>query len=136
MTRPGVGLGVFIWKDDKFLMGKRVGKHGENTWSVPGGWLEYGESFEECAAREAKEETGVNITNIRQFTTVNNIFADENQHSITIFMNSDWESGDPKDIELDKFIEIGWFDFTNMPSPLFLPLVQLKKAKPELFASS
>ena len=132
--RPAVGIGVFVFKNDKFLFGKRVGKHGQDTWSVPGGFLEYGEEFAECAAREVMEETGVKIKNIRFYTTVNNIFHDENSHSITIFMFSDWAGGEPKTTEPDKFVDIGWYDFKKLPSPLFLPITQLKKAKPELFS--
>ena len=133
MNRPAVGVGVFIFKDGKFLMGKRIGSHGKDTWSVPGGYLEHGEDFEQCAQREVMEETGVKIKNIKFYTTVNNIFHDEKSHSITVFMFSDWASGKPKTMEPDKFVEVGWFSFKNLPEPLFLPIIQLKKAKPELF---
>lgn len=133
MNRPSVGVGVFVWKDGKFLLGKRVGKHGHGTWSVPGGYLEYGEEFEECAKREVMEETGVKIKNIRFYTTVNNVFRDEKSHSITIFVFSDWASGKPEVTEPDKFVDTGWFDFNNLPKPLFLPIKQLQKSKPELF---
>lgn len=132
-NRPAVGVGVFVFKDGKFLLGKRVGDHGKDSWSVPGGYLEFCETFEECARREVEEETGVNIINIRLITTVNNVFVEENKHSITIFMFSDWKSGEPKVTEPDKFVDIDWYSFANLPSPLFLPLKELKKAKPELF---
>jgi 8-oxo-dGTP diphosphatase len=132
-SRPAVGIGVFVFKDGKFLLGKRVGSHGKNTWSVPGGHLEYGEDFEECAEREVLEETGVKIKNVKFYTTVNNVFTSENKHSITIFMLSDWVSGEPRALEPDKFVDVGWFSFKNLPEPLFLPIIQLKKAKPELF---
>lgn len=135
MIRPSVGVGVFVFKDGKFLLGKRVGKHGKDTWSVPGGYLEFGETFEECAAREVLEETNVKISNIKFYTTVNNIFHDENKHSITIFMFSDWKSDQPETMEPDKFIDIGWFDFQSLPDPLFLPLLELQNTKPELFAA-
>jgi len=124
--RPGVGVGVFIWKDNKFLMGRRIGKHGNDTWSVPGGWLEYGESFAECAKRETVEETGVTIKNIKLMTVTNNNFQNEQQHSITVFMSSEWESGSPHTIELEKFVDVGWFTFETLPKELFLPLIELK----------
>ena len=129
--RPSVGVGVLIWKDGKFLMGKRVGKHGAGTWSAPGGYLEYGETFEEGAAREALEETGVKIKNLEFVTAVNNLFPDEQKHTITIWMRSDWESGDPQTIEHDKFVEVGWFTHDTLPDELFVPLIELKKIKPE-----
>ena len=64
---PRVGVGVFVWKDGKFLMGQRIGKHGQGSWSVPGGWLEHRESFEDCAKREIAEETGMEIAGIAAF---------------------------------------------------------------------
>lgn len=114
-------------------MGNRIGEHGKGTWSVPGGYLEFGETFEECAAREVLEETGVNIKNIRQYWAVNNVFGSEEKHSITVFMLADLSQGTAKTMEPDKFIEVGWFDFKNLPSPLFLPVSMLQKAKPEFF---
>ncbi len=131
--RPAVGVGVLVFKDGKLLMGKRVGKHGYGKWSVPGGYLEYGEDFAECAAREVMEETSIKIKNIRFYTAVNNFFHDEKSHSITIFMSGDWASGEPKITEPDKFVDVNWYDFKNLPKPLFLPLIELQKAKPELF---
>lgn len=132
--RPLVGVGVFVWKDGKFLMGKRRGSHGSNTWSVPGGHLEFGETFEECAIREVKEETGLDITNIRFVAATNNIFSNENKHSITIWLDSDWVAGKPTIMEPDKFIDQQWRTFQNLPAPLFEPCWEsLRVAKPDLF---
>jgi 8-oxo-dGTP diphosphatase len=129
-----VGIGVFVWKDGKFLMGQRLGSHGENTWSVPGGHLELNESWEQCAKREVMEETGMNITNVRFLTATNDIFKKESKHYATIWVYSDWQSGAPAIIEPDKFIRMEWHDFKTLPAPLFEPCWQnLKQAKPELF---
>ena len=55
-----VGLGLYILNDrGQVLLGLRKAKHGEGTWCPPGGHMEYGESFEEGAVREAFEETGI-----------------------------------------------------------------------------
>ena len=51
MKRPRVGLGVFVKKEGKVLVGERKGSHGAGTWALPGGHLEGGESFEECCKR-------------------------------------------------------------------------------------
>jgi hypothetical protein len=56
---PKVGVGVIIIKDNKLLFHIRKGAHGENTYGLPGGHLEFKESWEECAQREVEEETGV-----------------------------------------------------------------------------
>jgi 8-oxo-dGTP diphosphatase len=122
---PRVGVGVFIFKDGKFLMGKRVGAHGSGSWSVPGGWLEYAESFQDAAIREVEEETGLTITNVRFGALTNNIFADEQIHSLTVWMTSDWESGIPTILEPDKFVEQRWVSFDELPEPLFLPWQEL-----------
>jgi len=54
-----------IFKDGKVLLGRRKGSHGEGEYAWPGGHLEYMESIKECARREVREETGMEIKNIR-----------------------------------------------------------------------
>jgi 8-oxo-dGTP diphosphatase len=49
-----VGIGVFIFKNGKFLMQQCQGSYGSGSYSVPGGHLEFGESFEDTAHREVK----------------------------------------------------------------------------------
>ncbi|MEK6901677.1 MAG: NUDIX domain-containing protein, partial [Nanoarchaeota archaeon] len=80
---PQVGVGVLIVKNNKVLLGKRKNAHGEGTWCPPGGHLEFGESFEDCARRETFEETGISIKNIRFITATNDIFSEE-KHYITL----------------------------------------------------
>ena len=132
--RPWVGVGVLVQKNGKYLFGKRIVKHGNNTWSVPGGHLEHGETFEVCAYREVLEETGVKIKHIKFITAVNNIFDDEAHHSITIFMKADWDFGEIRTHEPDKFVDIGWYSLDKLPQPLFLPVQMLQKQKPKLFS--
>src|SRR3982751_1701983 len=134
LSHPRVGVGVFVWKDGKFIMGQRQGAHGAGSWSIPGGHLEVGESWEECARRETKEETGLDITNVRFLAATNDIFPDENKHYITIWMESDWAGGVATITEPDKFVDLAWGDFGSLPEPLFLTWNQLKLARPELFA--
>ncbi len=134
--RPKVGVGVFVWRDGKFLMGRRKGAHGEDTWSVPGGHMEFGESLEEASAREVLEETGMKIKNVRFITATNDVFTNDNYHSVTLWAYSDWAEGEPTITEPDKFIEQKWQDFSTLPSPLFEPCWQhLREMKPELFSN-
>lgn len=125
--QPRVGVGVFIFKDGKFLMGQRRGSHGEGTWSLPGGHLEFGETPEETAFRETQEETGMTIQNIRFGAVTNDIFPEDNKHYVTLWMVSDWKEGSPTITEPDKFIDQKWFDFDSLPSPLFQTWDQLRK---------
>src|SRR6266542_2867839 len=84
--KPQVGTGIIITKDDKVLLMKRKGPHGKGTWSTPGGHLEFGESPEKCAAREAKEEVGVDVVDLRFRAMTNDFFEAEGKHYITIWM--------------------------------------------------
>ncbi len=52
-------------------------------WALPGGFVEYGESLEEAAKREAKEETGLDVELVRQFHTYSDPERDERFHTIT-----------------------------------------------------
>jgi 8-oxo-dGTP diphosphatase len=119
MERPGVGLGVYIIKDGKVLLGKRKSAHGEGTWCAPGGHLEFGETWEECAQREVKEETGLSVKNLRFVGLTNDIF-DESKHYVTIAMFADWKSGVPRVMEPDKCEKWEWFEWGKWPKPLFL----------------
>ena len=58
---PKVGVGVLVVRDDQVLLCKRCGRHMNGLYAAPGGHLEYGESFVECASREVKEETGYDV---------------------------------------------------------------------------
>jgi 8-oxo-dGTP diphosphatase len=122
---PGVGIGVFVFRNKKFLMGCRKGAHGDGTWSVPGGHLEFGESIEEGAKREVQEETGITIKNVHIVGITNDIFSAENKHYITVWCISEWENGTPTIAEPDKFLDIAWKDFDTLPDALFLPWKQL-----------
>ncbi|MFH0940315.1 MAG: NUDIX domain-containing protein [Candidatus Omnitrophota bacterium] len=56
-------------------------------WAIPGGFLDYGESLEEAAAREAKEETGLVVTNLKQFHTYSDPARDPRFHTVsTVFI--------------------------------------------------
>lgn len=125
---PRVGIGVFVFKNGKFIMGCRKGAHGEGTWSVPEGHLEFGESIEEGAKREVEEETGLKITNVKIAGITNDVFEQEGKHYITIWVTSEWKSGKPQLMEPDKFLDLDWHDFQTLPSNLFLPWIELQKS--------
>jgi 8-oxo-dGTP diphosphatase len=130
-----VGVGVFVWRDGRFIMGQRLGSHGANTWSVPGGHLEFGESWEDCAIREVKEETGMTVDKVRLVALTNDIFEKDNKHYITIWVDCDWMKNEPEITEPDKWINQEWRTFKTLPSPLFEPCWQnLRLVKPELFS--
>lgn len=127
VKHPRVGVGVFVFRNGKFLIQQRRGAHGDGTWSLPGGHLEYGESFEQTARREVAEETGMLIKNVSVAAVTNDIFMDEKKHYVTIWTICDWAGNDPKINEPDKCSAQQWVVFDNLPEPLFLPWKQLRK---------
>lgn len=52
-------------------------------WAIPGGYVNYGESFEDAAIREAEEETSLKITLLKQFHTYSDPKRDPRQHNVT-----------------------------------------------------
>lgn len=55
-------------------------------WALPGGFVDYGESLEDAALREAKEETGLDIMDLKQFHTYSTPDRDPRHHTIsTVF---------------------------------------------------
>ncbi|MDY6988369.1 MAG: NUDIX hydrolase [Thermodesulfobacteriota bacterium] len=58
---PQTAVGAIVVKDEKVLMVKRVRAPGEGLWAIPGGRVKLGETLEQAAEREVKEETGIVI---------------------------------------------------------------------------
>ncbi|QBD80936.1 NUDIX domain-containing protein [Ktedonosporobacter rubrisoli] len=125
IKRPLVGVGVIVKKGEQILLMQRQNSHGHGTWSPPGGHLEYGETVEECATREAFEETGVKIANPVVSTITNDIFAAEEKHYITIWVESTYAAGEPCVNSAREVAAVGWFSWDALPEPLFLPLRNL-----------
>lgn len=116
--RPKVGLGCFIIykKTDclnelKILVGKRKKASGKNQWALPGGHLEFGESWSQCASRETKEETNLNINNNKwEFAFVCNSMPMKNNeklHYVCIMMKSIYD-GKSKIINNEPDKCFGW----------------------------
>jgi ADP-ribose pyrophosphatase YjhB (NUDIX family) len=58
-------------------------KNPPEGWALPGGFVDYGETLESAALREAKEETGLNIELTKQFHTYSDPKRDARHHTIT-----------------------------------------------------
>ncbi|XP_018495416.1 nucleotide triphosphate diphosphatase NUDT15 isoform X1 [Galendromus occidentalis] len=89
VKRPGVGCGVFVLSEKhpgKFLIGTRRNSTGPGCLQLPGGHVEFGESWEQTAQREVLEEVGVHLRDISFVDVVNSVRLDVNYHYVTIFM--------------------------------------------------
>lgn len=84
-------------------------------WALPGGFVDYGESLEEAAIREAKEETNLDIVLTKQFHTYSKPDRDPRHHTITTVYLAR-AKGTPK--AKDDASEVGVFTRDTLPSPL------------------
>ncbi len=116
-TRPLVGVGVVFVREDKVFLAKRQGSHGADTWAAAGGHLEWGESLEDCARREAWEEMGVTVGALR-FLCLSNIIA-YGRHYVDIEFLGDIGEQEPRLAEPASFSQSGWFPLDDLPQPLF-----------------
>lgn len=121
-----IGIGVMILDENKILLGHRSrnkkdtgGIYEVDCWTLPGGKQEYYETFWECARREVKEETNLDIDNLELFSISDDIQPD--RHYITIHIIAKKYSGELKIMEPTKEDEWKWFDFNNLPENLYTP---------------
>jgi ADP-ribose pyrophosphatase YjhB (NUDIX family) len=84
-------------------------------WAIPGGFVDYGESLEEAAIREAQEETSLKVELIRQMHTYSDPERDPRHHTITtVFIARAQE----EPVAADDAQEAGIFTEDNLPEPL------------------
>ncbi len=90
-------------------------KHPPEGWALPGGFVDYGETLEAAAKREAKEETGLDVELIRQFHAYSDPKRDPRHHTITIVFIAK-AKGKPK--AGDDAKEIGIFRENTLPEKI------------------
>ena len=109
---PTVDIIIEVEKG-KILLIERVNE--PFGWALPGGFVDYGESLENAARREAKEETGLGIHLVRQFHAYSDPSRDPRQHTLTVVFLAEAE-GTPRAGDDAKNCQA--FSLDNLPSPL------------------
>jgi 8-oxo-dGTP diphosphatase len=111
---PTPTVDIIIDIDGRIVLIKR--KNPPFGWALPGGFVDYGESFEDAALREAKEETGLEVSDLEQLHTYSDPGRDPRQHTAsTVFAGS--ASGVPQ--AGDDAGETGLFSRDNLPELVF-----------------
>jgi 8-oxo-dGTP diphosphatase len=125
--RPGVGFGVMVLKGGNVLLGKRNDDperassllHGEGTWTMPGGKLDFGETLIDGARRELLEETGLSARGMRLVSVTDDMAGDA--HFVTAGFLCEGFSGNPKALEPEEITEWKWFPLKKLPEKMFPP---------------
>ncbi|QTA82217.1 Hydrolase, NUDIX family [Desulfonema limicola] len=100
---PLLTVDIIIEINDGIILIER--KNPPCGWALPGGFVDYGESLETAAVREAKEETSLDITLLEQFHTYSSPDRDPRHHSVTTVYIAK-ASGIPKAEDDAKNIDI------------------------------
>lgn len=90
-------------------------KNPPEGWALPGGFVDYGESLESAAVREAKEETGLDVHLIRQFHSYSDPGRDPRHHTITTVFIA---KGAGKAVAGDDAKKISVFNLHNLPDQI------------------
>lgn len=101
---------IIIEIDGRIVLVKR--KNPPAGWALPGGFVDYGESVEDTARREAKEETGLEITGLRQFHCYSDPERDPRHHTISLVFVAQ-ATGQP--VAGDDAAELALFDRKTLP---------------------
>jgi ADP-ribose pyrophosphatase YjhB (NUDIX family) len=109
---PTVDIIIEIESKGIVLIKRKNPPHG---WALPGGFVDYGESLEEAAVREAKEETDLDVKLIGQFHTYSDPARDHRHHSISTAYVAK-AKGKPQ--AKDDALETGIFNESNLPDPI------------------
>lgn len=110
---PRVTVDIIIELDGDIVLIER--KNPPPGWAIPGGFVDSGETLEEAAVREAKEETSLEVTLIEQFFTYSDPRRDPRHHTIsTVFIAS--ATGEPRG--RDDARRAARFSEATLPSPL------------------
>jgi ADP-ribose pyrophosphatase YjhB (NUDIX family) len=84
-------------------------------WALPGGFVDYGETLEEAACREAREETGLFLENLRQFRAYSDPRRDPRHHTVTVVFVAS-ARGTPQ--AADDARKLGVFPAQGLPTPI------------------
>lgn len=115
----GVGCGAFILNDDgKVLLQQRNKDPEKGYWSIPGGKLEWMETFEEAVKREIKEECDIDIKIEKLLGICDHIVKNENQHWVSPSFLCKITNGEPKIMEPTKHTDMKWFSLNELPEKL------------------
>lgn len=103
---PSVAVDCVVFRKDEILLVRRGNFPFKGRLALPGGFIEYGESAEQAVARELKEETGLKVTELRQFGFASAPNRDPRDWNISLVFTAKSSDGKPSGGD-----DAAWADF-------------------------
>ena len=119
----GVAVGAIVFNAAGEVFLSQRGPKATNergTWEFPGGKVDFGERLKDAVKREFMEEYGFVIEVGELLDVDDHILVDEGQHWVSSTYLAQIVGGEPRILEMEKCMAIGWFTLDNLPSPLSL----------------
>lgn len=127
MPNVEIGVALVVRRVPNVLVHRRLCAVGYGSWSLPGGHIEKWETFEETALRELREEAGPNleVTQPVFWTAINCFYRENDHHTVTILMISNYIDGEAIVAEPDKAEQWLWCPWDDIPTPRMQGLQQM-----------
>lgn len=114
---PSLAVNAIVTKEEKILLVKRKNEPFKGFWSLPGGFVEYGETVEEAVRREVKEETGLTV----EIEKLVGIYSERDRHPgrhvVAVCYSAKIKEGEIS-VNLEENEEIKFFSFSELPKNL------------------
>jgi ADP-ribose pyrophosphatase YjhB (NUDIX family) len=110
---PKVAVAVIVCEEGRLLLNRRAIEPGLGSWSFPSGYVNRGEELEEAAAREVKEETGLDVV----VGGLVGVYSESGNPVVLIVYTAASWAGTPA--SGDEVSEIGWFEPERLPPLAF-----------------
>jgi 8-oxo-dGTP diphosphatase len=118
-NQPKVGVGVLLVDESgRLLLTLRLRPPEAGCWSIVGGSLDFLESLQRCAIREAREEVGLDITIHSLLCVTDHLLPAEHQHWVSPAYLARVSRCDARNCELDRTKEVRWFPLDALPTNL------------------
>jgi 8-oxo-dGTP diphosphatase len=92
--RPRLGCAGLIQRGDHVLLGRRNKEPNRGLWVLPGGGVEFGETFEQTLERELMEEAGIRIA-VRDTFKTYQLINPPDEHRVIVYLIADYIAGNP-----------------------------------------
>ncbi|MFJ7902355.1 NUDIX domain-containing protein [Streptomyces sp. NPDC096198] len=118
-AEPVIDTHVILRNGDKILLSQRGGPYGYGRWHAPSGKLDQGESVRFGAARELREETGVEVDPecLRLVHVVHHKQSVDVERIGMFFEATEWQ-GEPENREPTKCLGLAWFSVHELPEDI------------------